>query len=104
MDAVSTVDPRLSQDLIDLLDAHEVPHDSDALLWEIEKRGGEIVLEGPDAMVDIPEYRWTLRIFSGGGVTNSAWHDREVVQGQTNRIALARAFQWLVHREAAGTL
>ncbi len=92
------IDPRLSQELIDLLDEHEVPHDSDGLLWEIEKRGAHVRIEGPSTHMSNVKYRWAVGILP----VDDASVDRKTVYGQTARIALAKAFQWIVRREEQG--
>lgn len=92
------IDPRLSDDLAALLDAHEVPHDNDALLWEFEKRGYNIGLDGPDVRLVNPEGRWTLRVFTNERDPYGHPIDRKMFHGQTSRIALARGFAWIVSR------
>lgn len=89
-----TIDPRLPAELAALLDAHEVPHDCDALLWEIEKHGYWLYLSGPDEGKVNRENRWEARI--GDVETDTR---RTICRGQTPRLALARAFQWIVSRE-----
>ncbi len=89
------IDPKLSQDLMDLLDYYEVPHEEGALLWEAEKRGYWIYLSGPDEDRSV-EQRWEVRAVPdrGDGI-------KTIQRGQTARIALARLFRWFVTEGAA---
>ena len=87
------INPRLSQELADLLDAHEVSHEEGALLWELEKRGYWLYLSGPEDKLN-PGFRWEVRI--GDTKTDTR---RTIQRGQTARIALARAFSWVVQEE-----
>lgn len=89
-----TIDPRLPAELAALLDAHDVPHEEGALLWEIEKRGWYVQLEGPDERMRNAQYRWDARV-----APQRDRGDVKTVYGQTARLALARAFQWIVSRE-----
>ena len=93
--------PQIPEELVPILRAHEVPHDTDAILWHIKKRGYHISLDGPDITKVNPDYRWTCRVYTNETDAYSYPIDREMVSGESARIALAYAFAWIVQRETA---
>lgn len=79
------IDPSLPQELATLLDDHEIPHTEGAILWELEKRGFQVRLEGPFDPVPHKHLRWRVLLIGADGAAVA------LMRGQTARIALARA-------------
>lgn len=70
------------------------------LLTAIGERGYHVSLDGPDARMVTPEYRWDVRAYTNETDVFGAPVDRKMFHAATPAEALAKVLAWIDARQA----